>query len=53
MCSIAQTMGFLIEDFRIDVERLQALDTQAIQSWVIDAPKRNSFQMIVDTLQRF
>ena len=50
--SISQTMDFLLEDLRIDEEQLQALDVQAIQSWVEDAPKRNSLQQLVNTLQR-
>jgi len=50
--SISQTMDFLLEDLRIDEEQLQTLDIQAIQSWVEDAPKRNSLQMLVNTLQR-
>jgi hypothetical protein len=50
--SISQTMDFLLEDLRIDEEQLQTLDIQATQSWVEDAPKRNSLQMLVNTLQR-
>lgn len=50
--SISQTMDFLLEDLRIDEDQLQALDIQAIQSWVEDAPKRNSLQMLVNTIQR-
>ena len=50
--SISQTMDFLLEDLRIDEEHLQALDAQAIQSWVVDAPKSTSLQILVNTLQR-
>jgi hypothetical protein len=50
--SISQTMDFLVEDLRIDEEQLQALDIEAIQSWVEDAPKMTSLQMLVNTLQR-
>ena len=50
--SISQTMDFLLEDLRIDEEQLQAFDVQAIQSWVEDAPKRNSLQQLVNTLQQ-
>lgn len=50
--SVSQTMGFLLEDLRIDEEQLQALDAQTIQSWVVDAPKRNSLQMLVNAIQR-
>lgn len=50
--SASQTMDFLLEDLRIDEEQLQALDIEAIQSWVEDAPKMTSLQMLVNTLQR-
>ncbi len=49
--SVSQTMDFLVEDLRIDEEQLQALDIEAIQSWVEDAPKMTSLQMLVNTLQ--
>ena len=50
--SASQTMDFLVEDLRIDEEQLQALDIEAIHSWVEDAPKKTSLQMLVNTLQR-
>jgi hypothetical protein len=50
--SVSQTMDFLIDDMRMDEEHLQNLDISAIQSWVEDAPKRSSLQMLVNTLQR-
>ena len=50
--SISQTMDFLCDDLRIDAEQLQSLDINSIQSWVEDAPKRSSLQMLVNTLQR-
>jgi hypothetical protein len=50
--SVSQTMDFLIDDMRMDEEHLQNLDITAIQSWVEDAPKRTSLQMLVNTLQR-
>ena len=49
--SISQTMDFLIEDLRIDEEQLQTLDVSTIKTWVEDAPKRSSLQMLVNTLQ--
>jgi hypothetical protein len=49
--SISQTMDFLIEDLRIDEEQLQTLDVSTIETWVEDAPKRSSLQMLVNTLQ--
>jgi hypothetical protein len=50
--SVSQTIDFLIDDMRMDEEHLQNLDISAIQSWVEDAPKRSSLQMLVNTLQR-
>lgn len=49
--SISQTMDFLMEDLRIDEEQLQTLDVSTIQSWIEDAPKRSSLQMLVNSLQ--
>ena len=49
--SISQTMDFLMEDLRIDEEQLQTLDASTIDTWVEDAPKRSSLQMLVNTLQ--
>ena len=49
--SISQTMDFLMEDLRIDEEQLQTLDVSTIDTWVEDAPKRSSLQMLVNTLQ--
>lgn len=50
--SVSQTMDFLVNDLRIDEEQLQTLDVAAIQSWVDEAPKRNSLKILVNTLQR-
>jgi hypothetical protein len=50
--SISQTLDFLCEDLRIDEAQLHTLDINSIQSWVEDAPKRSSLQMLVNTLQR-
>ena len=49
--SISQTMDFLMEDLRIDEEQLQTLDVSTIETWVEDAPKRSSLQMLVNSLQ--
>ncbi|GAA0876177.1 hypothetical protein GCM10009118_25870 [Wandonia haliotis] len=50
--SIRQTMDFLLEDMRIDEDTLQQLNTSTIQSWIDDAPKKSSLQMLVKTLER-
>lgn len=49
--SINQTMDFLTEDLRIDIEQLQNLSVVIIESWIEDAPKRSSLQMLVNTLR--
>jgi hypothetical protein len=48
--SINQTLDFLIEDLRIDIEQLESLSIPTIESWLEDAPKRSSLQMLVNTL---
>ncbi|MDD2982129.1 MAG: hypothetical protein PHQ74_01960 [Crocinitomicaceae bacterium] len=48
--SINQTQDFLMEDLRIDIEQLQSLSISTIESWLEDAPKRSSLQMLVNTL---
>lgn len=49
--SIKQTAALLMEDFRIDKQMLRNLDTDAISSWLNDAPKENSLMILVKTLQ--
>lgn len=49
--SQVQTLDFLMEDLRLDETILGQLDRAAISSWVPDAPKASSLQMLVDTLQ--
>jgi len=50
--SQSQTMSFLLEDLRMDEEVLISLDLNTISSWIEDAPKASSLQMLVNTLQR-
>ena len=49
--SITQTRDFLMEDMRIDEDMLGTLNTNTISSWIADAPKKNSLQMLVKTLE--
>lgn len=49
--SIRQTRSFLTDDLRIDEDNLQSLNTSVIQSWVEDAPKRSSLEMLIKTLE--
>jgi hypothetical protein len=48
--SIKQTQEFLIEDLRIDAEVLSTLDTQLIELWIANAPKKSSLKMLLKTL---
>ena len=47
-----QTLDFLTEDLRIDEEQLHTLNRDVIQTWIEDAPKKSSLQMLVNTLQK-
>lgn len=46
-----QTMDFLTQDLRIEEETLFNLDLSAIESWLEDAPKRTSLEMLIKTIQ--
>jgi hypothetical protein len=49
--SIKQTRDFLIDDLRIDRERLGTLDIKHINSWIEHAPKKSSLKMLSKTLE--
>lgn len=49
--SQSQTRDFLIEDMRIEEDTLSALNVAEIESWIEDAPKSTSLEMLVKTLQ--
>ncbi|GGH15143.1 hypothetical protein FAZ19_06895 [Sphingobacterium alkalisoli] len=48
--SIVQVRSFLIDDLRIDIDRLRALDIDGIDSWIEAAPKASSLKMLTKTL---
>ncbi|MEN9446981.1 MAG: hypothetical protein RJA25_271 [Bacteroidota bacterium] len=50
--SISQTRDFLLDDMRMDEEILRTLNISTIQSWIEDAPKKNSLQMLIKTLEQ-
>jgi hypothetical protein len=50
--SIPQALDFLLEDMRLDEDLLRGFDIATIHSWIEDAPKKNSLQMLVNTLER-
>lgn len=49
--SRVQTEDFLIEDMRINEYMLEGLDTDLIATWLEDAPKRSSLEMLIKTLR--
>jgi len=49
--STRQTKAFLLEDLRMDERMLQKLDTSIIHSWLNNAPKKNSLEMLIKTLK--
>lgn len=49
--SITQTQDFLMEDLRMDSEVLSTLDTKVMESWIENAPKKSSLEMLIKTLK--
>ncbi|MGB3344545.1 MAG: hypothetical protein WBA61_11575 [Aequorivita sp.] len=49
--SQSQTWAFLLDDLRMNEEVLASLNLDIISSWIVDAPKASSLQMLVNTLQ--
>lgn len=48
--SSMQTTDFLLEDLRIDEESLSKLNLSEISSWIENAPKKKSLEMLVKTI---
>ena len=48
--STKQVQEFLMEDLRMEEELLRKLNFQEMNSWLGDAPKRTSLEMLVKTL---
>lgn len=48
--SIKQTQEFLIDDLRLDENKLQELNLKEMLTWLGDAPKKNSLKMLIKTL---
>ena len=46
-----QVLAYLVEDLRIDEDQLKQMDTDAIASWIVDAPKKSSLSMLVKTIK--
>ncbi|MBC7424896.1 MAG: hypothetical protein H7321_00055 [Bacteroidia bacterium] len=49
--STRQAKDFLLEDLRMDKMMLQNLDIKIIQSWLKDAPKKSSLEILIKTLK--
>lgn len=49
--SVSQVMTFLTEDMRIDENMLTKLNPKTISSWIQDAPKKSSLEMLTKTLK--
>ncbi len=45
-----QTVTYLIEDLRIEKERLKSLDSEAMQTWINESPKKSSIEILVKTI---
>jgi hypothetical protein len=48
--SVKQASLYLMEDLRIEREGLKGLNTQVIEEYLPDAPKRESLSILVKTL---
>jgi len=46
-----QVLDFLLEDLRIEEGSLLNFDLSMMESWIEDAPKKNSLKLLVKTLQ--
>ncbi len=49
--STIQAYQYLIENLRIDEERLKALNVAEMSRWLDDAPKKTSLKMMLKTLE--
>lgn len=48
--SVRQTERFLFDDLRINEDALLSLNTEELETWIEDAPKSSSLEMLVKTL---
>jgi hypothetical protein len=46
-----QAIAFLLEDLRMDVERLQGLDLRELTSWLPSCPKKNSIHQVLKAIE--
>ncbi len=48
--SVKQARAFLIEDLRLDEDRLRELNLNEMRTWLNDAPKKTSLEILIKTL---
>jgi len=48
--SVRQTQAFLIDDLRMDEDRLRELNLHEMRTWLNDAPKKASLEILIKTL---
>jgi hypothetical protein len=46
-----QALAFLLEDLRLDSEKLQGLDLEELTSWLPSCPKKNSIQVMINAIE--
>lgn len=51
--SVSQAESFLFDDMRMDEEEIFNLNLSTITSWIEDAPKKTSLEVLVKTLSRY
>lgn len=49
--STVQTAAYLLEDLRMDEASLKSFDTQTISTWLDNAPKKESLQLLIKTIE--
>jgi hypothetical protein len=50
--SSKQVMEFLVDDLRIEKDRLLKLNTKKMSEWIKEAPKRSSLEILIKTLEQ-
>jgi hypothetical protein len=45
-------MEFLVDDLRIEKDRLLKLNTKKMSEWIKEAPKRSSLEILIKTLEQ-
>lgn len=49
--STVQARDYLVDDLRMDETALRGLDLAAIRSWMDEAPKKDSLQILIKTIE--